>query len=224
MNKPDTPSSTVHILSVGDFGQAVATHLKALQPDVVETVVKNDTVPMPEMWPASRVTVIAGWRPAPNLCELLEELSYRWQRPFIPLFQVSSVLRLGPVVVPGEGPCWSCWIQRFRQHAEWPEAEAALLEHYARHAEAGPRGFLEPFAVMAAARLSQTLQQLSAKDPIAGQIWQIHMLTREITTGQMVGVHGCPRCGLHREPSVRAFATMREDLAYLWPHVPGERQ
>jgi bacteriocin biosynthesis cyclodehydratase domain-containing protein len=222
MNQRDTSSSTIHVLSIGDFGRAVAAHLKALGPRVLETVVNDHTVPLPHLWPLCDVIVLAGWRSSPNLCELVEELSYARQWPFVPVFQVAGLLRLGPVVVPGEGPCWTCWTQRLKQHAEWPDAEAALLEHYARQADAGPRGFLEPFALMAAARLSQTIQQLSTRQAIAGQVWQIHMLTREITRSQVIGIHGCARCGLHRAESARSFDPMREELAYLWASDGGK--
>jgi bacteriocin biosynthesis cyclodehydratase domain-containing protein len=222
MNKQETSSRAIHIFTVGKFGQAVAARLEAQRPEVVETAVKNDTIPIPGMWPDSCVTVIAGWRPSPNLCEMLEEFSYQRQRPFVPLFQVSGALRLGPVVVPGKGPCWTCSLRRFKQHAEWPEAEAALLDHYARLPESGPHGFLEPFAVMAAARLSHTIQQLLDQEPIGGQIWQIHMLTRDIIKSQAIGIHGCPRCGLDRAAPARTFIRMHEQLSYLWAAAAGE--
>lgn len=113
-------------------------------------------------------------------------------------------------------------MRRFKQHAEWSEAETALLDHYARQPESGPRGFLEPFAVMAAARLSHTIQQLLDQEPIAGQIWQIHMLTREITKSLVIGMHGCPRCGLNRAAPARTFVRMHEELAHLWDSASGE--
>jgi bacteriocin biosynthesis cyclodehydratase domain-containing protein len=224
MEQEGNPPLPVHLLTLGAFGRAVARYLGTLRSDVKETPVSDNTIPIPEMWPISRVTAITSWRPAPTLCKLLEELSYDWQRPFVPLFQSSTALRLGPVVVPGQGPCWTCWTQRFRQHAEWPEAEAVILDHYAQHGEAGPHGFLEPFAMMAAERLSSIIDQLSSSIPIAGNIWQIDMLTRDISVSRVVGVHDCSRCGLHRAAATRTVAPMRAELEYLWSKDSKGRQ
>src|SRR5215471_13949202 len=222
MSEREIPTMPVHLLSVGAVGRAVARYLKTFRSDVVETTVSNHTVPIPELWPASRLTVIAGWRPTPTLCELVEELSYQWQRPFVPLFQASTVLRVGPVVIPGHGPCWTCWTQRCRQHAEWPEADALIFEHYAQQSEAGPSGFLEPFAMMGAERVSCVIDQLSTSNAVGGNIWQIDILTRDITVSRVVGLHACPRCGLHRLAATRTLRPMQTELAYLWSLDPGE--
>jgi bacteriocin biosynthesis cyclodehydratase domain-containing protein len=214
----------VHLLSVGAFGQAVAAYLRSLRTDVVEMVVSNDTVPLPEMWPVARAGIIAAWRPVPHLCELLDDLSYTWQRPFVPLVLDSTVLRLGPIVIPGAGSCWGCWAQRFRQHSERPQEQAALWRHYASHVDSGPRGYLEPYALMAATRIAQTIDELDSSKAVPGHIWQIDMMTRVITTSKVVGVHDCGRCGLHRSPSARSFAGMQQELGYLWSDAPPPEQ
>jgi bacteriocin biosynthesis cyclodehydratase domain-containing protein len=218
-----TSLAPVHSFVAGNFGKAGGQYLKSFRNDIIETVVTDDTIPLPEVWPASRALVLIGWRPAPNLCSLLEELSYKWERPFIPLFLDSTVMRLGPVVIPGHGACWNCWIQRSQQHADWPEAEAALLDHYGHSPASGPHGYLEPFAMMAAARLSEVIDQLTEPEKIGGHIWQLDMLTQHVTLSQIVGIHGCPRCGLHRSPEERTFAPLEKELAYLWADPVQER-
>jgi bacteriocin biosynthesis cyclodehydratase domain-containing protein len=214
--EPSKSIQPVHLLSVGTFGQAATTYLRGLRADIVETVVSNDVVPLPELWPSARAMFIVAWRPVPHLCELLDDLSYTWQRPFVPVILDSTILRLGPVVIPGRGSCWGCWAQRFKQHAERPAEQAALWLYYASHVDSGPRGYLEPFALMAASRMAQVIDAIDSSTAPAGSTWEIDMMTRVITTGTVVGVHDCPRCGLHRTPSTRSFAVMREELAYLW--------
>lgn len=222
MTHPDNSAKAVHVLQVGPFGNGIAEYLTALRGDVVVTSVTNDILPLPDVWPVSRMMVVASWRQAPTLCELVDELSHKWQRPFIPLILDSTEMRIGPVVVPGSGCCWRCWMRRQRQHASWPEARVALQEHYANHPQSGPKGYLEPFARMGAARLSAIIDDMDAEIDLAGTIWQIDTLTRRITTSMAVGVHGCPQCGMQRPEAARSVAALQSDLAYLWRQTGGE--
>ena len=222
MTHLQNPGKAVHVLQVGPFGNAIAEYLTTLREDIVGTSVNNDILPLPEVWPASRMTVVVSWRPAPTLCELVDELSHQWRRPFIPLVLESTEMRIGPVVVPGSGCCWRCWIRRQRQHASWPEARLALQEHYASHPQSGPKGYLAPFARMGAARLSVMIDEIDAEMDLAGTIWQINMLTRRITTSMAVGVHGCPQCGMQRPEATRSVSALQNELAYLWMQMSGE--
>jgi bacteriocin biosynthesis cyclodehydratase domain-containing protein len=207
-------SHPVLVISVGPFGRAVSRHLASLRPDTVETA-GEDAGP-PATWPLSRITVVAAWRPVPDLCEVADTESHRSGRPFIPLIADSVTLCLGPVVVPGSGGCWSCWARRTRQHAPGLSRRNALWRHYSEHAGSGPQGFLDPFAVVAAVRVSQTVDALDSAQAVAGQAWQIHMITRRITTGTVVGVHDCPRCGLHRSAPTRSYVEMQQALRSRW--------
>lgn len=227
MPAPGTELKPVHLLSVGAFGHAVGDYLKTFRSDIEVTSVRNNVIPLPETWPDSRVNVVAAWRAVPTLCELLDQLSHKWLRPFVPLILDSPVLRLGPIVSPGNGCCWNCWIRRRRQHATWPDEQLALTEHYAAHAESGPRGYLEPFAMMGAARIAHAIDALDALDssaPIAGHVWQIDLVTRKVTCSTVVGIHDCARCGLHRLAATRSFAEMQHALARLWTNLAAEEQ
>lgn len=211
-----TSTPPVQLLVVGSFGKTVAGYLKTFRQDVLETVVADDVIPLPETWEPARILALAAWRPVPSLCELLDDLCHRWARPFVPLIVDSRVLRLGPVVIPGREGCWRCWSMRHRQHGEWPEEQSALLQYYASHPDSGPQGFLEPFALMGAARIRQTIEALDSSTATAGQIWQIDMLTGHVVTGLVIGVHGCSRCGEPRPESTRSYAEMQQKLGYLW--------
>src|SRR5215467_1499474 len=109
MLKREKAEDMIHVLSIGPFGHAVAGYLKNFSSDVAETAARGNSLPLPETWPSSRMNILASWRPAPSLCELLEDVSFSCSRPFIPLIQDSIYLRLGPVVIPGGGCCWTCW-------------------------------------------------------------------------------------------------------------------
>ncbi|MGH9898091.1 MAG: TOMM precursor leader peptide-binding protein [Pyrinomonadaceae bacterium] len=216
----------VHLLSVGTFGRVVADYLRMFREDISETAAEDYKLLLSETrktWPIARITVIAAWRPVLELCELLDDFSHEWQRPFVPLVLDAKALRLGPVVIPGRGSCWHCWSRRLNQHSAWTNAEAALLQHYKSNPDSGPRGYLEPFAMMAATRIAHIIDALDSSQAMPGHIWQIDMMTREITTSTVVGIHDCPRCGLHRPAPTRSFAEMQSELAYLWTHATRER-
>lgn len=214
---PDKTSfAPIHLLSVGSFGQAVGCYLKENRVDIIETVVQGNTLPLPELWPASRAIFLASWRPVPLLCELLDDLVFGWRRPFVPLILDSASMRLGPIIMPGSGCCWHCWMQRSKQHARWPQEQSALLEHYAAHADTGPQGYLEAFALMAAVQLERTVNDLDSGTAVAGHIWKIDMITREVTTSTVIGIHDCAHCGLHRAAPTRSFTQMKQEISYLW--------
>lgn len=220
MRKEQIFPESVHLLSVGPFAKAVAGWLKTFRHDVIETALTDEHAVQPGI---ARITVVAAWRPVSGLCELLDTLSFEWQRPFVPLIVESSILRMGPVVMPGRGACWQCWQQRARQHSEWALAQSALLQHYASAPQAGPQGFLEPFAVMAATRIAQVIEDLDSQSAMPGFIWQIDMLSRAITTAVAIGIHDCPRCGLHQPLAELSFAAMQRDLAHLWTQTRTEK-
>jgi bacteriocin biosynthesis cyclodehydratase domain-containing protein len=202
----------------------VTAQLETCRVDIVETKVVDNSPPELESCHVARAYVVAAWRPVPVLCELLDRVSHEAQRPFIPLILESTVIRLGPIVIPGEGGCWNCWMRRCKQHSVRPKEDEAVLRHYSSDTYVGPQGYLEPFALLSAARISQTIDTLDSSPhsckKLAGSIWQVDVLTRDMTTSTVIGVHGCPRCGLQRPEIDRSFADLQRELKYLWAPGP----
>jgi bacteriocin biosynthesis cyclodehydratase domain-containing protein len=222
VNKISEMQLPIQILSVGAFGKAVAVYLKHLHLDVFEIAADNDVLPMPATWPAARISLLASWKPVPAVCELLDDVCHKWMRPFIPLILDSRHMRVGPVIVPGQEGCWKCWSLRYRKQLSFPADYAALLDHYDSQPDSGPRGFLEPFAMMGAARLAHAIRQTDSGIDEAGRVWQVDMLTGAIAVGRVIGAHGCDRCGLRRKEDSRGFADMQIALNYLW--APNEEK
>jgi bacteriocin biosynthesis cyclodehydratase domain-containing protein len=200
--------------TTGRFGATVGSYLAALRPDIQH--VNPEGLADPHHWPSARVSILAASRPEPGVCTFLDELSHERKRPFIPLVAEFRSLRLGPIVVPGNGGCWRCWNRRTLQHSSHPTCSAAMHEHYATHPDAGPKGYLRPFAMIGAAWIVQIIQTLDLQEHVGGHVWEIDLLTREISTSQVVGIHDCPRCGLHRDSPGRSFVEMRQALSHLW--------
>jgi bacteriocin biosynthesis cyclodehydratase domain-containing protein len=190
-----------------------------LRGDSIETPVEGTTMHEAGDWLKGRMILVASWRPVNGLCRAVDRTCHERQLPFVPLIADSMTLRAGPVVVPGRGSCWTCWYLRYRQHARALHHRQAVWQHYETYPEAGPSGYLEPYAMLGAARLCELVDAVEAPDdnrPVAGTVWQIDMLTREITTSTGVGVDGCAQCGLRRDPNGRTVAEMQKALEYLW--------
>ena len=212
--------SALHLISVGPFGKAVARHLRTMI-EFRETTLEAGAM-RDRAWTKADINVVVAWRPVPRLCAFLDELSFKHGTRFLPLILDGTVMSCGPSVIPGAGSCWHCWNIRCQQHAAWPTERDALLGYYASHPADGPRGFLEPFAMMGAARINEAVKLFQREQAIPGEIWQIDMLSLDITQTVAVGVNDCPRCGLQRPATTRNFSELQKNLAYLWPTTPNE--
>jgi len=207
MMKHAAHARAIHVISVGAFGHAVATTLGALLPDVIETIADAST--HPSHWPAARVHLLAAWRPAPAISRTLDDMSHAWRTPFIEAVMETPFLRVGPIVVPGLGACHGCAERRALQHSPRPREHQALRDFYDANPQHGPRGFLPALADIAAARLAQGVHQVD-RDPAAaaGRVWRMNTVQRDTTSATVVGIHGCPRCGLDRDEATRGVARL----------------
>jgi bacteriocin biosynthesis cyclodehydratase domain-containing protein len=209
--------TSVCIMSAGQFGKAVTRHLQKLRDGVYERDVGHAS--NRAAWPSADVLAIASWRPAIRECEYLDDLSHATKRPFVPLTVNSGAMYLGPVVIPGSGACWSCWIKRYLQHNPKPHRVSALWKYYDENPTVGPKGYLEPFALAGAALLSQVIDELDIasgvhdRSAVAGTIWRLDMTNLQMRSARVVGVNNCPRCGLRRELTTQSYADMRKELA-----------
>src|SRR5689334_12202771 len=128
-------NSIIHTLAVGAFGEAVISQL------TFSDRVSGPLWP-PELWPAARVRVLASWYPVPGLMSALDEATFQTGIPWLPVIQEHPLVRIGPAVIPGLGPCYSCARQRFLQHDDDAQMSKALLSFYEGHPGAGPVGYL----------------------------------------------------------------------------------
>jgi bacteriocin biosynthesis cyclodehydratase domain-containing protein len=205
-------SCTVHVHAVGPFGRNAGAILRDRLPNIVVTE-SGHRRDAPSDWPAAGVHVLASWRPVPELCRAFERLSYATKSAFLPAIAEAPYLRIGPVIVPGSGACHTCFERRVLQHSSRRDTDLAVAQFYDAQPETGPAGFLVPFVDIAASRIEQLLAQLRT-DPVsvAASIWRLETMTRQITCGRTVGIHGCPRCGLGTPEEQRSHARLRSEL------------
>jgi bacteriocin biosynthesis cyclodehydratase domain-containing protein len=199
----------LQVVWVGPFGKAVADDLAALQPNCY---VRSPSEPLT----ASQLLLLAAWRPVSALCKRLNLLSHDWRIPFIPLIAESATLRLGPVVIPGAGACWECFVTRYAQHDRHTEERSALWRYYDAHPDDGPKGYLRPLAMMAAVRLSQVIDAVESGGLSGGYMWSLNIPRRQSLSSTVVPVHGCACRVAPTDSESRRFAEMRDSLKCLW--------
>jgi bacteriocin biosynthesis cyclodehydratase domain-containing protein len=200
----------VLLVPVGPFGDAIARHLEGLR---LDTVRESATDAGFSLLTSARIIVVAAWRPVVALCEGIDRASRRLNRPFVPLVIEGATLSIGPVVRPGAAGCWHCWIRRRNQHDPFAAERAAVAAVYDACPDAGPRGYLEAAAVVGAAQLSRTIERIDRDDCAGGELWQMHLLTRAVTTSTVIGVDGCPYCGLGRPLQDRSWRELQTCFA-----------
>lgn len=210
---------SIHVLAVGPFGECTAQMLEQLLPGVVVTRPDAANTSLPAMWPVARINVLTSWRPVARLERMFDTLSHYWKTPFVSATLEAPNLRVGPVVVPGLGGCHACYDKRVLQHSLRPDAHLASRNFYNDHPDEGPQGYLYPFVEMAAVRVAQIIQQLGeAPETVAGKVWQLNTITRQVAYSEMIGLHGCSQCGLKRSEATRSVETLRSELSYLLPN------
>ena len=189
-------AAALSLIAAGGFGERTARLLSAqfagsavLSPDGVEQALGT-----------SRGTVVlAAQNPAPSLCERLDDLAYRFSRPWLPVVMDNSVVRVGPLVRPPYGPCFRCFQGRRAQHDREAAATALLHRSYDTGQHSGPGGFLPHHARLAAAVAATCLRavpEAGAPDgPYDSVVTTIRLREWGMTRNHVVPRHGCPRCG-----------------------------
>ena len=182
--RPTSPLR-LHVLTIGAFGEAVAKVLQDLLPNVIVTPYHTESqTPAVANWPTAQLNVIAAWRPVPGMYRLLEATSYEWKLPFTTVVMEAPNVRVGPLVLPDTGPCYSCYEKRVLQHSPQYTASRLCKTITNGSRKSGPGGYLHSFAEVGAIRLAQMMVGAGGElaTEAAGQVWQFNTVTRQATT------------------------------------------
>jgi bacteriocin biosynthesis cyclodehydratase domain-containing protein len=201
-------SGKVALAGVGPFGAHVASLLATALPGggKVDATLAGISAALAEQ--ASAV-VIALSRPDPTLCDTIDALSYRHQRPWLPVIMEHPVIRIGPLARPPAGPCFRCYARRRRQHDRQPWVTAALLAGNDRQQVCGPGGYLPHHARLAAAIAHDAVRSLledspSQAAPEPGSVSTIRLADMGLSLGLrssgVIACHDCDRCGVAALP------------------------
>jgi bacteriocin biosynthesis cyclodehydratase domain-containing protein len=101
-----------------------------------------------------------------------------------------SLLRLGPLVLPGQTGCHCCLHLRGRANSRFPE-------EYQAHGFDDPRPSASAVRVLAGLVVAEVLKFRGGLEDqcLLGEILEMHLLTLAIDRAQVVRVARCPICG-----------------------------
>lgn len=200
------------ILTAGEFGRATGARLQQIL-EPYPCPVRLAALPADEAtartWvDGASALAIAAWRPYPEVGNWIDDASHAARIPWSRAVLHGTRLTCGPLVVPGEGPCFHCYQRRWASHHPAPERELVIEHAYARDSGLGPAGFITPMVEIAAAALAEDLRA-SARS--AGRVRLVDVISGAVQETAVLGIHACPRCGLpHDGPAGARFV---EDLA-----------
>jgi bacteriocin biosynthesis cyclodehydratase domain-containing protein len=212
-------SEPVILFSSGPFGLRVAGMLYASLP----ACRMDDDVEIGDCFRVGGSAVVAAmWRAAPTLTSNADELSFELKIPWLPIILAHPLLRVGPLVFPGEGPCFRCYSMRCAQHDPHIEDTTAIEAFYSVNMDAGPSGYLPQHARMAAAVAIRMLAPVITPDiggafPIPpGQAASISLTKNTIAINRVVACHNCDRCRTREVPGLKRSGRRKA----RWPQDP----
>ncbi|MFI2458133.1 TOMM precursor leader peptide-binding protein [Streptomyces sp. NPDC019539] len=145
-------------------------------------------------WPHAQTRVVATWRPEATLFDEVARLHNACRTSWLPIVYEYPAIRVGPLVVPGEGPCSRCYARRRVQHDRNAVGTAALNASLAADPRRGVTGFTDAQARIAAALGVELLNRYRAGRVQPGRTTFYNVLTRNLVTDTVTAVHGCREC------------------------------
>jgi bacteriocin biosynthesis cyclodehydratase domain-containing protein len=195
----------VILFSTGHFGHRVAAMLSASLPSW--QLDGNDDIGDCFTTGGSAV-VVALWRAASKVTRAADKLSFEHNIPWLPIIMEHPLLRVGPLVFPGKGPCFRCYSIRRAQHEPHFDSAADIEKFYDENTDAGPQGYLPQHARMAAAMATRMLSAVTAHSPgdafpvPPGQVTSISLTSGSIAIERVVACHNCSRCRTRGAPGL----------------------
>lgn len=200
------------ILHSGNLGQAIAERLQASHAatiaDLQEAVTRLD-----QLLPGQDFVGLATWRPYPELGQQIDNACFahgiRWS--CVTLNEFSLIC--GPLVVPGEGACYHCHLQRQASHGMAPDWEQAVTGFYAEQPHAGPAGYPRALVEIGAAALAED----AVAQGVAARMRNVDILGAGVQESTVIGIHRCPRC----RPRTAQHDPRQRSIEVLIPALKG---
>lgn len=177
-------------LTDGQFGEAVA--------DIVQKMTGTSRASLRDaapglftQLPKGEFVAVASWRRSDRDLDKVDEASFAAGVRWCSVYLSEDRLVCGPLVIPGSGPCFSCFRRRYLCHHPAPERELRLQRAYDRERSLGSPGFVVPMAWIAASML--VIFAGMGQDE-GGRLLELNLFDGGLLDTSVVAVHNCPRC------------------------------
>ncbi|WP_405532480.1 TOMM precursor leader peptide-binding protein [Streptomyces avidinii] len=185
------------VVGVGGFGEQVAQLLSA--GDLGATRVRPDD--LADAFAARPAAVVlAAQHPVPELGSRIDNLAWQHGVPWMPVVTEDLLLRIGPWVVPHQGPCFDCYRARLVQHDDQASITSALWKAHETDPGGAPRGFLPQHARTAVGLLHCLLDGPDGVRATPGSVTAVRLHYGDIDTQPVLRCHGCRRCAPETVP------------------------
>ncbi|MEV6971355.1 TOMM precursor leader peptide-binding protein [Hamadaea sp. NPDC051192] len=174
-----TPGLT--IVAVGDFGRAVADRIAQR---LAGAQIQDAVLPAGLAGPV----VLASWRESRALGLALDAMvDVPW---WIPVVLAHPVIRVGPLLTRDVAGCYGCLLSRSLASEEHPDNTRALWGLYDHVPSAGPLGYLEHHAGVAA---GLTAMMIDRREQASRRVLSYHVLTADLRSDVFMPMPDCPR-------------------------------
>lgn len=199
---------TIGIMGTGEFGREVCARL-------VDYELSNLLILQREMFgsAATRLPVkqlgLSGvvfvmWRPSDADCEAVDEFAFDAGVPWFPVVLDQPYLRVGPWLVPPEGPCFQCLRTRLLQHTADISRRTKIREAYDADPKWGGYGHLPAHVQLACGLIQKAAGdmvdlgcRMANKPGIRDALEELvryDFMNGGFSRHRLVPCHGCPRC------------------------------
>lgn len=220
----NTPTP-LHFITLDPFGEDVMRELRSLiqwrnLPVDVTSISRGDSL-LSESF-MGQIVVLASAIPSQILSRTLNADAYKHKFQFVPITIESSILQIGPRVIPSLTPCWVCWNERVTSQHGSPDERLSLLKYCDQERHAFQMAFMPSTSVFAAFALSEMLSKDVASRDLYGTVWMMNIFTREVSLVEYIGRHGCPQCHVYRgEDKERSIAGLHRFIMKRGDYVGG---
>jgi bacteriocin biosynthesis cyclodehydratase domain-containing protein len=169
--------------------------------------------------------VIALSRPNLELCQSADQLAFERNRIWLPIIMEHPVIRIGPLVRPPGGPCFTCSQRRRVQHELDDELGTVVQAAYMADRVRGPEGYLPHHARLAAAighglLLASGRGQGCVSDKALDSVLTIQLLNNCISQDRVLSCHDCSQCvPIRHSDAAGGSDWVRQDSKSLKRHV-----
>lgn len=199
------------VLTAGRFGEHVADALLKRIEHVNVLSIMDAATSLEPLVESHDFVAVALWRPYIAQCEIVDRICHASGTPWSIAQIMQNSLNCGPVVVPGVGPCFSCYHKRFLSHYRSSDREMAMRAAFENDPSLGIHGFTGPMVQIA---VNALLEDSAAPVKRAGRLRAVDCLRSQVLETEVIGVHGCPTCR-----SKDALAPGRRFIEHLKPEI-----
>lgn len=194
--RPESGSpDAIGFVGYGDFGAATVDLLRTGGPGPGSRPPATGIRPADLMTGRPAAWVIVADHLDDDLAEEADDTAHRRGIPWLVVEAGHQRVTVGPLVVPGRGPCHGCFRRRRVQHdPRWPLTQAIRAAKTADDS-LRPHGFLPHHTRITAGIVSLLLTSLTDGTAQPGTVITLELNRSLLRSDLVVGCHGCARCG-----------------------------